>query len=45
MLYYGGFNIGYQTYSDYANIVGSEKPEATVELAKTFPQNYGLGCG
>ncbi|MEM3465870.1 MAG: V4R domain-containing protein [Candidatus Jordarchaeales archaeon] len=43
MLYYVGFNIGYQTYSDYADIVGSEKTEAIVELAKTFLRTMGWG--
>ncbi|MCX8182996.1 MAG: hypothetical protein N3F08_01045 [Crenarchaeota archaeon] len=43
MLYYVGFNIGYQTYSDYADTVGSEKPEAILELAKTFLRTMGWG--
>ncbi|MEM2929954.1 MAG: V4R domain-containing protein [Thermoproteota archaeon] len=43
MLYYVGFNIGYKTYSDYAGIAGPEKPEAAVELAKTFLRTMGWG--
>ncbi len=43
MLYYVGFNIGYQAYSDYASIADSEKPEATLELARTFLRTMGWG--
>lgn len=43
MLYYVGFNIGYQAYSDYVSTTGSDKPETLVELAKTFLRTMGWG--
>lgn len=43
MLYYQGFNLGYQACHDYANIAGSDKPKIIIELAKTFLRTMGWG--